>query len=225
MRRGWEGGELLKRNVAVAAGTAQPVQANKNTTYVYTAGRCFILLDPHRLGWLPWRQGKTPLWGRWSLGTQREWSASHEHAWLLSTQHYPPPPQFCCPSAISPPHALPLPWYLQIPGTPMAPVPPHLLSAREVNAGNTPMKLESPSQFFPKEPVSKHEAPHSYIWDTNPANCPPLAQPSQLQEGTQLREQCQAGTEREPRFPSSFPVLAWFLAAFFHLNCWVQAWI
>lgn len=106
MRRGWEGGELLKRNVAAAAGTAQPVQANKNTTYLYTAGRCFILLDPHRPGWLPWRQGKTPLWGRWSLRTQREWSASHGHAWLLSTQHRPPLPQFCCPNAISPPHIL-----------------------------------------------------------------------------------------------------------------------
>lgn len=29
MRCGWEGGELFKRNVAAAAGTAQPVQANK----------------------------------------------------------------------------------------------------------------------------------------------------------------------------------------------------
>lgn len=31
----------MKRNVAAAARTAQPVQANKNTTYLYTAGRCF----------------------------------------------------------------------------------------------------------------------------------------------------------------------------------------
>lgn len=79
MRRGWEGGELSSSSVGAAAGTAQPAQANKNTTYLYTAGRCFILLDPHRPGWLPWRQGKTPLWGRWILGTQREWSASPPH--------------------------------------------------------------------------------------------------------------------------------------------------
>ena len=48
---------------AAAAGTAQPAQANKNATYLYTAGRCLILRDPHRLGWLPRRQGRTRLWG------------------------------------------------------------------------------------------------------------------------------------------------------------------
>lgn len=166
----------MKRNVAAAAGTAQPVQGNKNTTYLYTAGRCFILLDPHRPGWLPWRQGKTPLWGRWSLGTQREWSASHEHAWLLSTQHYPPPPWFCCPSAISPPHVL---WHLQVPGAAMAPVPPPLLSATQVSAGSGPVKLESATLLFPKEPVSKHEAPHSCVCNSNPAQFRVTSSPTQ----------------------------------------------
>lgn len=176
MRRGWEGGELLKRNVAAAAGTAQPVQANKNTTYLYTACRCLILLDPHRLGWLPWRQEKTPLWGRWSLGTQREWSASHEHAWLLSTQHCPPPPQFLLPHChLSTRHALPLLWHLQIPEAQMAP----MLLAMEVNAGSMPMKLESAAPFIPKEPVSKHEAPHSCVCDTNPAQSRVTSSPTQ----------------------------------------------
>lgn len=92
MRRGWEGGELSSSDVGAAAGTAQPAQANKNATYLYTAGRCFILLDPHRPGWLPWRQGKTPLWGRWILGTQREWSASPPHKRLR------PPGDFASPA-------------------------------------------------------------------------------------------------------------------------------
>lgn len=189
------------KNVAAAAGTAQPVQANKKTTYLYTAGRCLILLDPHRPDWLPWRQGKTPLWGRWSLGTQREWSASHEHTWLLSTQHYPPLPWFCCPSAISPPH-LPLPWHLQIPGAPMAP----MLSATEVSAGNMPMKLESATLHFPKEPVSKHEAPHSCVCDTNPAPFRVTSSPTQAPARGHTTQGLRLA-QKEPCFPSSFPVL------------------
>jgi len=139
-----------RRNVAAAAGTAQPVQANKNTTYLYTAGRCFILLDPHRPGWLPWRQGKTPLWGRWSLGTQRKWSASppHKRAWPPSTSHCPPPPQLRCPGAIPPPCMLSSrPQHVQTPGAPVAPTPLSLPSAVEVNAGNTPQRWGQQDQF------------------------------------------------------------------------------
>lgn len=161
----------MSRNVAAAAGTAQPVQANKNTTYLYTAGRCFILLDPHRPGWLPWRQGKTPLWGRWSLGTQREWSASppHKHTWPPGTWHHPPPPQLCCPSANPPPRMLSPPLRrLQNPRAPMAPTPLPLLSPMEANAGNVPMELGSARNFFPLEPGSKHQAPHFGFWDSNP---------------------------------------------------------
>lgn len=164
MRCGWEGGELLSRNVEAAAGTAQPVQANKNTTYLYTAGRCFILLDPHRPGWLPCTQGRTPLWGRWSLGTQREWSASppHKHTWLPNTRHHPPPPQLCCPSTIPAPLTLcPWPQRLQTSGTSLAPAPPPLQSAMEVNTGDMPMELGSARQFLHSEPLSEHQAPHS----------------------------------------------------------------
>lgn len=72
----------------------------------------------------------------------------------------------------------------------------------------------------------KHHTPVSAIL-TQPSPESPPAQPHQLQEGTQLKDQCQAGTEREPCFcfPFFFTVLAWFLAAFFNLDCWVQAWI
>lgn len=51
----------------------------------------------------------------------------------------------------------------------MAPAPLPLPSAMEVNAGNMPMELGSARPFLPSEPVSKHQAPHSGVWDTNQA--------------------------------------------------------
>lgn len=155
MRRGWEGGELSSSDVGAAAGTAQPAQANKNATYLYTAGRCFILLDPHRPGWLPWRQGKTPLWGRWILGTQREWSASPPHKRLR------PPGDFASPAPS-----------LLLPAR-----SPHSLGVRS-RGGSTCVTSPAASHgdlagTVPPEALqsaSKHQAPRSGCWDAkNPA--------------------------------------------------------
>lgn len=84
-------------------------------------------------------------------------------------------PSFAAQCHLSTTHALPLPWHLQIPGVPMAP----MLSAMEVNAGNMPVKLESAAPFFPKEPVSKHKAPHSCVCNTNPAQFRVTSSPTQ----------------------------------------------
>lgn len=139
---------------AAAAGTAQPAQANKNATYLYTAGRCLILRDPHRLGWLPRRQGRTPLWGRWSLGTQREWSARPP---IHASSH----PAHCCPGNVTPPCML----------------SPRPKCAAEVAASVSPPQLPARGSHrhswgrtqYPAGEERPCPAPRSRCWDTNPA--------------------------------------------------------
>lgn len=46
MRCGWEGRNLLSRNIAAVARTEQSVQVNKYTMYLYTIEWCFILWMP-----------------------------------------------------------------------------------------------------------------------------------------------------------------------------------
>lgn len=70
----------------------------------------------------------------------------------LAAQHTAPssPAPVLLPQChLSTTHTLPLPWHLQIPGASMASMPLPMLSAMEVNAENTPMKLESATLFFP----------------------------------------------------------------------------